>query len=159
MTSRPGGEWAGAHCRHNLAGREVRSRWKNGHKKPPRTLLYNTTSITKLHFIPRAKATALLPTKSSKLLPHRHTIIMSSTDTTDVQDNGYVSRTGQSTIPVQKDSAAVEDPIDPATADSDEVLGKHATSHTQFYLSSHNPSHHSLSVTSLQNPRLITYRT
>ena len=42
----------------------------------------------------------------------------------DSKDNDYVSRTGQSTIPVQKDEAPVEDPIDPATADSDETLGK-----------------------------------
>ena len=48
----------------------------------------------------------------------------SVTDGVDTQDDSYVSRTGQSTIPVQKDSAAVEDPIDPATADSDQQLGK-----------------------------------
>lgn len=40
-----------------------------------------------------------------------------------VSDNDYVSRTGQSQIPVQKDEAPVEDPIDPATADSVEQLG------------------------------------
>lgn len=39
------------------------------------------------------------------------------------QDNDYVSRTGQSEIPVQKDEAQIEDPIDAATADSDEQLG------------------------------------
>ena len=38
-------------------------------------------------------------------------------------DNDYKSRTGQSHIPVQSDDAPVEDPIDPATADSDEILG------------------------------------
>jgi len=37
-------------------------------------------------------------------------------------DNDYQSRTGQSQIPVQKDEASVEDPIDRATADSDETL-------------------------------------
>ena len=37
-------------------------------------------------------------------------------------DNDYVSRTGQSEIPVQADEKAVEDPIDPANADSDETL-------------------------------------
>ncbi|KAH7139335.1 hypothetical protein B0J11DRAFT_589081 [Dendryphion nanum] len=37
-------------------------------------------------------------------------------------DNEYVSRTGQSQIPVQKDEDPVEDPIDPETADSDEQL-------------------------------------
>ena len=42
----------------------------------------------------------------------------------DATDNSYTSRTGQSQIPVQKDQALVEDPIDPATADSDETLGK-----------------------------------
>lgn len=39
-------------------------------------------------------------------------------------DNDYVSRTGQSAIPVTKDENEVEDPIDAETADSDEVLGK-----------------------------------
>ena len=43
----------------------------------------------------------------------------------DAKDNDYVSRTGQNQIPVQKDEKPVEDPIDPATADSDETLGKH----------------------------------
>lgn len=41
----------------------------------------------------------------------------------DVKDNDYASRTGQHQIPVQKDEAPVEDPINPATADSDEALG------------------------------------
>ena len=41
----------------------------------------------------------------------------------DVKDNSYASRTGQNQIPVQKDEAPVEDPIDPATADSDKMLG------------------------------------
>ena len=43
----------------------------------------------------------------------------------DAQDNDYVSRTGQKQgpIPVQSDNDAVEDPIDGATADSDEQLG------------------------------------
>ncbi|KAF2687469.1 hypothetical protein K458DRAFT_401978 [Lentithecium fluviatile CBS 122367] len=40
----------------------------------------------------------------------------------DAVDNDYASRTGQSQIPVQKDEASVEDPYDPATADSDEQL-------------------------------------
>jgi hypothetical protein len=39
-------------------------------------------------------------------------------------DNDYKSRTGQGEIPVQGDDMPVEDPIDPATADSDEQLGK-----------------------------------
>ena len=43
--------------------------------------------------------------------------------TGDVQDNEYVSRTGQSEIPVTKDETSIEDPIDPATADSDQQLG------------------------------------
>jgi len=37
-------------------------------------------------------------------------------------DNDYASRTGQSEVPVQKDEASIEDPIDRATADSDETL-------------------------------------
>jgi len=41
----------------------------------------------------------------------------------DAVDNDYASRTGQSAIPVQKDEKPVEDPIDPATADSDQTLG------------------------------------
>ena len=41
----------------------------------------------------------------------------------DTIDNDYSSRTGQSHIPVQKDDAPVNDPIDPDTADSDETLG------------------------------------
>lgn len=44
----------------------------------------------------------------------------------DVKDNDYVSRSGQYQIPVQKDEAPVEDPIDSATADSDETLGMQA---------------------------------
>lgn len=42
--------------------------------------------------------------------------------TGNVSDNNYTSRTGQSQIPVRKDDAPVEDPIDSATADSDETL-------------------------------------
>ena len=37
-------------------------------------------------------------------------------------DDSYASRSGQSQIPVQKDNVPVEDPIDAATADSDETL-------------------------------------
>lgn len=42
--------------------------------------------------------------------------------TSDISDNNYTSRTGQFQIPIQKDDAPVEDPIDSATADSDETL-------------------------------------
>ena len=41
----------------------------------------------------------------------------------NVSDNNYTSRTGQSQIPARKDDTPVEDPIDSATADSDETLG------------------------------------
>jgi hypothetical protein len=41
----------------------------------------------------------------------------------NISDNNYTSRTGQSQIPVRKDGAPVEGPIDSATADSDETLG------------------------------------
>lgn len=41
----------------------------------------------------------------------------------DTTQDDYKSRTGQSEIPVQSDSAPVDDPIDAATADSDEQLG------------------------------------
>ena len=39
-------------------------------------------------------------------------------------DNDYTSRTGQkqAPVPVQNDEDLVEDPIDPATADSDQTL-------------------------------------
>jgi len=43
-------------------------------------------------------------------------------------NNDYVSRTGQNQIPVQQDEAPVHDPIDPATADSDQQLGENAAS-------------------------------
>jgi len=44
----------------------------------------------------------------------------------DEMDNDYTSRTGQknASVPVQADTDMVEDPIDPATADSDETLAK-----------------------------------
>ncbi|KAI9843603.1 MAG: hypothetical protein M1838_002535 [Thelocarpon superellum] len=42
----------------------------------------------------------------------------------DVNDNTYQSRTGQGHIPVQKDEDPVDDPIDPATADTDEQLAR-----------------------------------
>ncbi|KAF7504537.1 hypothetical protein GJ744_002093 [Endocarpon pusillum] len=42
----------------------------------------------------------------------------------DVMDNDYKSRPGESYIPVQSDDKPVEDPIDSATADSDEQLAK-----------------------------------
>ena len=47
--------------------------------------------------------------------------------TGDVQDSEYVSRTGQSEIPVTKDDAPIEDPIDAETADSDKQLGKYSS--------------------------------
>ncbi|QIW95049.1 hypothetical protein AMS68_000567 [Peltaster fructicola] len=40
----------------------------------------------------------------------------------DAVDNDYKSRPGQSEIPVVADEKPVDDPIDPATADSDETL-------------------------------------
>ena len=43
-------------------------------------------------------------------------------------DNDYASRTGQSEIPVQKDEASIEDPIDADTADSDKTLGMYLSS-------------------------------
>ena len=43
----------------------------------------------------------------------------------DSVDNDYASRTGQSHIPVLKDEKEIEDPIDPATADSDATLSKY----------------------------------
>ena len=46
----------------------------------------------------------------------------------DKGDNDYVSRTGQSQIPVQSDDRDVEDPIDPNSADSDATLRKNICS-------------------------------
>lgn len=43
---------------------------------------------------------------------------------TDTKENTYVSQPGQDPIPVQKDEVPVDDPIDPATADTDETLGQ-----------------------------------
>lgn len=52
------------------------------------------------------------------------------TPTGDYQDNDYVSRTGQSTIPVQRDETPVEaSPYDAETADSDQQLGMHNCNH------------------------------
>ncbi|TDZ41470.1 hypothetical protein CTRI78_v009584 [Colletotrichum trifolii] len=39
-----------------------------------------------------------------------------------VYDDSYASRSGQDSVPVIKDDAQVEDPVDPATADSDKQL-------------------------------------
>ncbi len=50
----------------------------------------------------------------------------------DTVQNDYKSRTGQSQIPVQSDETAVQDPIDPKTADSDEQLGAY-----QIFLRKH----------------------
>ncbi|KAF2086598.1 hypothetical protein K490DRAFT_43669 [Saccharata proteae CBS 121410] len=44
--------------------------------------------------------------------------------TGDKGDNSYTSRSGQYQIPVQKDEAPVNDPIDARTADSDEQLAR-----------------------------------
>jgi hypothetical protein len=52
------------------------------------------------------------------------------TSTGVAADNDYASRTGQSEIPVQKDDAPIEDPIDPDTADSDKVLGMYPLLHS-----------------------------
>lgn len=43
--------------------------------------------------------------------------------TADATQNDYKSRTGQGEIPVVGDDAAIEDPINAQTADSDEQLG------------------------------------
>lgn len=47
----------------------------------------------------------------------------------DAMDNDYTSRVGQkqAPVPVQADTDEVADPIDPATADSDETLGSYPT--------------------------------
>jgi hypothetical protein len=43
----------------------------------------------------------------------------------DISDNEYKSRTGQSEIPVVSDNQVEEGGVDPATADSDEMLGEY----------------------------------
>lgn len=60
--------------------------------------------------------------------------------TGEVQDNEYQSRTGQSEIPVQADDKAVEDPIDPDTADSDAQLGT-SIYHLPFFDITHELTH------------------
>ena len=54
----------------------------------------------------------------------------------DSMDNDYTSRTGQKNapVPVQKDTDAIDDPIDAATADSDEQLGKLSSASTPPHL-------------------------
>lgn len=49
----------------------------------------------------------------------------------DAKNNDYVSRPEQkqSPIPVQPDGADIEDPVDPAIADSDEQLGMFRIAH------------------------------
>lgn len=47
----------------------------------------------------------------------------------EVVDNDYKSRPDQTQIPVQGDDKPIEDPIDPATADSDEQLGEASKRH------------------------------
>jgi hypothetical protein len=51
-------------------------------------------------------------------------------DSASAPDNDYVSRPGQSEIPVEKDSDTVESGVNPETEDSDAQLGKsnHCTS-------------------------------
>ncbi|KAL8683229.1 MAG: hypothetical protein Q9186_000841, partial [Xanthomendoza sp. 1 TL-2023] len=64
-------------------------------------------------------------------------------------DNDYTSRTGQYQIPVQKDEAPVEDPINPATADSDQTLGEN------FLESWHIPQVHKTTKMPLISPILL----
>ena len=56
----------------------------------------------------------------------------------DSKDNDYTSRTGQYQIPVQKDDAPVEDPINPDTADSDQTLGECFSSVTPLLVVAEN---------------------
>lgn len=55
-----------------------------------------------------------------------------------IQDD-YVSRTGQkqAPVPVQSDEDGVIDPIDPATADSDEQLGMFSHKEHRTYTNTH----------------------
>jgi hypothetical protein len=96
---------------------------------PPYTginTIFSTSTISLYHY----------PHFNTSPLHHRKLYTMSNADAQyeqkndfaegpagDAGDNDYASRTGQSSIPVQKDEAPVEDPIDPATADTDEQLG------------------------------------
>ena len=54
----------------------------------------------------------------------QHNDFVADAPTGNPKDNDYVSRNGQSTIPVQNDEAPVEDPIDGSVADSDQQLGE-----------------------------------
>ena len=69
----------------------------------------------------------------------------------DSMDNDYASRTGQSHIPVLKDEKDIEDPIDPATADSDETL-------SMYFENLLNPPVHTLALSSWQWLRLTHHR-
>ena len=66
----------------------------------------------------------------------------------DVADSGYTSRVGQKTasVPVQNDDAPVEDPINPATANSDETLGAYFCSPISMYAIRNLKSNHLLSA-------------
>ena len=60
---------------------------------------------------------------------------MSDIPAGDAQDNDYVSRTGQSEIPVVKDDAAIEAGPYEGGADSDEQLGTSSMStHCHDYI-------------------------
>jgi hypothetical protein len=76
-------------------------------------------------------------------------------DGTIPAQNDYESRTGQKDhIPVQKDEAGVEDPIDPNVADSDEQLGEN--SHEQFGLESTDPMQNAMTLTPLTRATSLT---
>ncbi|KAI9724330.1 MAG: hypothetical protein M1812_000398 [Candelaria pacifica] len=64
----------------------------------------------------------------------------------DSKDNDYASRTGQSHIPVQKDEKPVEDPIDPATADSDATLGQLNVSLSSIFFHGYTLSSQSICI-------------
>lgn len=54
-------------------------------------------------------------------------------ETENFKDNDYVSRTGQSSIPVQSDDAKIEEPL-AGDQDTDAQLGMYPTFHSKCWL-------------------------
>ena len=82
----------------------------------PQSIYRPTSKLQVLH-------PQIIPPITSSLPPTTMSSYENEALSGDVADNDYVSRTGQSTIPVQKHESAVEDPNDPVMADSDQQLG------------------------------------
>lgn len=64
-----------------------------------------------------------LPTTPTATVNMSSREVLGENQVENYKDNEYVSRTGQSSVPVQSDDAKIEDPIDAQQADTDEQLG------------------------------------